>query len=314
MISIKKVLFVFSVLLLIQSMRSQKNGKVQPVLSEIISQFPNVRDFTISPAQNEIYFTAQGYSNELSTIIRVVKKDTIWGRPEVAPFSGQYKDMEAMFSPNGLRLYFVSNRPKNTEQIVPNDYDIWYIERNKSATGWSAPINIGSPINTDGDEFYPSIASNGNLYFTSTRSGTKGKDDIFMSSWENNRYTPPISLSEAINTDGYEYNSYIAPDESFLIFGGYNRKDGIGSGDLYISHKTKDKSWSKAKHMKDIINSNKMDYCPFYDIQNNNLYFTSKRVSIPKKNKKLKDVKQLLEIMNNYQNGLSRVYRIIITL
>jgi len=34
------------------------------------------------------------------------------------------------------------------------------------ANGWSKAENLGTAINTEADEFYPSIARNGNLYFT----------------------------------------------------------------------------------------------------------------------------------------------------
>ncbi|MEW7278425.1 hypothetical protein ABW636_07500 [Aquimarina sp. 2201CG1-2-11] len=103
---------------------SQEKEKVQSVLSEIITQFPTVRDFTISPTLNEIYFTAQGYSGELSTIIKITKKKDTWSSPEVAPFSGKFKDLEAMFSPDGLKLFFVSNRPLSPTQTAQKDYDI----------------------------------------------------------------------------------------------------------------------------------------------------------------------------------------------
>ncbi len=292
----------------------QEVFKTQPVIPNIISKFPSVRDFTISPTQDEIYFTAQGYSGELSTIIKVTKKGDHWSAPEVATFSGQYSDLEAMFSPDGLTLFFVSNRPKEGSANDQKDQDIWYIKRTDTTSDWSKPINIGAPINTDGNEFYPSVSRNGNLYFTSTGSGTKGKDDIFMSEWKNNTYTDPVSLSKAINSEGYEYNAYIAPDESFLIFGGYQREDGLGSGDLYISYKTKNGSWSKAKNLSGQVNSNKMDYCPYYDIKTSTLYFTSKRTSIKKDFSASKDVGQLLKLMNSYENGLSRIYKVKIKL
>ncbi len=297
-----------------QLINSQKKIVVQSVLPQIISKFPTVRDFTISPNQNEIYFTAQGYAGELSTIIKVVKKEDQWSAPEVAPFSGQYKDLEAMFSPDGLKLYFVSDRPNEHTTKETKNYDIWYLERSSIDSDWSSPINIGSPINTAGDEFYPSVAKNGNLYFTSTTaSSTKGKDDIFISKWEDNKYVEPVSLPETINSEGYEYNSYIAHDESFLIFGGYNRKNGLGSGDLYISYKDQEGKWSVAQNLIK-INSDKMDYCPFYDTKTQTLYFTSKRNSIRDNFAQSKNLKQLLELMNSYENGLSRIYSSVIQL
>ncbi len=294
-------------------MTGQEKNLVHPFLPEIITKFPTVRDFTMSPNENEIYFTAQGYAGELSTIIKVVKKDNEWSAPQVAPFSGQYADLEPMFSPDGLRLFFVSNRPNAFTTNEKKNHDIWYIERSTINDDWSIPKNLGSPINTEGDEFYPSIAKNGNLYYTSTASSSKGKDDIFVSKFENNIYSEPISLSEAINSEGYEYNSYISSDESFLIFGGYKRKDGLGSGDLYISYKDKEGNWSKAENLTK-INSDKMDYCPFYDSKTQTLYFTSKRNVIKEDTKKTKNLQQLLEVMNSYENGLSRIYSISIKL
>ncbi len=302
----KKIITLILILVL-QYTYSQEKTIIKPVLADIISQFPTVRDFTMSPNQDEIYFTAQGYGGELSTIIKVKKENEIWSKPEVANFSGKYRDLEAMFSPDGLKLYFVSDRPNEFTTAEKKNHDIWYIERTELTTKWSAPKNIGSPINTKGDEFYPSVSKNGNLYFTSTASSSKGKDDIFISTYENNTYTQPVSLPETINSEGYEYNAYISADETFLIFGGYKRKDGLGSGDLYISYRDKEGTWSQAKNLTQ-INSDKMDYCPFYDSKTQTLYFTSKRTAIKEDDTVSKSLDQLIKLMNSYENGLSRVY------
>lgn len=116
------------------------------------------------------------------------------------------------------------------------DYDVWYVERKNTDAPWSKPINLGKPVNTGHNEFYPSVSKNNNLYFTSDSPESKGKDDIFFSPWENEKYLQPLLLSDSINTEGYEFNSFVSQDESYLIFSGYNRKDGFGSGDLYISY------------------------------------------------------------------------------
>ncbi len=291
----------------------QEKSTVTSFLPDVISKFPTVRDFTISPNQEELYFTAQGYAGELSTIIRVTKKDNTWSKPEIASFSGKYRDLEPMFSPDGLKLFFVSNRPNAYTTNEKKNHDIWYVERSSINEGWSIPKNLGSPVNTEGDEFYPSIANNGNIYYTSTGVGTKGKDDIFVSKFENNAYSKPISLPKTINSVGYEYNSYISPDEAFLIYGGYKRKDGLGSGDLYISYKDKDGKWSEAKNLTQ-INSDKMDYCPYYDIKTQTLFFTSKRNAIKDDMTSSKNLEQLLKLMNSYENGLSRIYKTSIKL
>lgn len=288
---------------------SQQTNEVQPYLSEIITEFPNVRDITIAKNGNEIYFSVQSYMAELSTIVVVKKEITGWSKPQVVSFSGQFHDLEPFLSPNGLRLYFASNRPLNSNETEIRDFDIWYVERKSPNDKWSKPINIGAPINTDKNEFYPAITNNNNIYFTSDWESTKGKDDIFMSKYENGKYNEPISLSSTINSEGYEFNAYVSPDDSIMIYTAYNRKDGLGSGDLYMSEKDENDRWTKSKNLGSSVNSNKMDYCPFFEPTTNTLYFTSKRNSTKSKFTDKKSLNQFLKEVNKYENGLSRLYK-----
>jgi len=50
-----------------------------------------------------------------------------------------------------------------------------------------------------------------------------------------------------------------------MIFGGWHRKDGVGSGDMYISFRSRDGILGKAKNLGKSVNSEYMDYCPFVD-------------------------------------------------
>jgi hypothetical protein len=275
-------------------------------------QFPNVRDFTISSTEDEAYFTAQSYLGELSVIITIKKENGKWSEPEIAPFSGKYQDLEPFLSPDGLRLYFVSNRPLSDHTAKPKDFDIWYVQREDQDSKWSNPINIGSPINTENNEFYPCVTINNNLYFTSDASNSKGKDDIFFCEWENGHYLDPISMSDSINSEGYEFNAFVSPDESFIIFSGYNRENGFGSGDLYISFQNTDGTWAKANNMGSEINSDKMDYCPFMDMKTKTLYFTSKRSQLDYESNGFTSIRDLLNKINKYENGLSRIYEVSI--
>ncbi len=182
---------------------------VAPLMSELLGVFPSVRDFTLSATGNEAYFTAQSMLGELSVIMRIDKPRKKWKTPGIASFSGKYSDMEPFLSPDGLRLYFASNRPLHDATTETKDYDIWYVERASWDAQWSAPINLGAPVNSEQNEFYPSLTTSGNLYFTSDRPGSRGKDDIFFSAFEAGEYLPPISMSESVNSEGYEPNECI---------------------------------------------------------------------------------------------------------
>jgi hypothetical protein len=282
---------------------------VEPFLPDVFSKFPNVRDITISADGSEIYFSLQSYADEVSMIVCVKKVNDNWLEPEIANFSGRYYDLEPFLSADGLKLYFASNRPISISSTEAKDFDIWYVRRENKNAAWSDPINIGPPINSDKDEFYPSVADNNNFYFTCNERSTKGKDDIFVSYWINEKYSEPVSLSDSINSAGYEFNAFVAPDESYIIFTAYQRQDGLGSGDLYISYKDSDSTWTKAKNLGQEINSAIMDYCPFVDIKTNTLYFTSKRTGINENGKGFTSVKEFLKEINRYDNGLSRIYK-----
>ena len=281
----------------------------EPFLPEIFSQFPNVRDIAMSLEGDEIYFSVQSYQDEVSLIARIKKINDTWSDPEISSFSGKYFDIEPFLNANGLKLYFVSNRPLEGARDKPKDFDIWYVQRENKNSDWSDPINIGPPINSEENEFYPSISDNKNFYFTCDARGTKGKDDIFLSRWEEDKYTTPVSLSDSINSEGYEFNAFIAPDESYIIFTGYQREDGFGSGDLYISYKLSNDYWTKAKNLGKDINSDKMDYCPYVDATTNTLYFTSKRSLVNYTRTEFPAIQGFLNEMKKYENGLSRIYK-----
>jgi len=289
---------------LTESQTEQKEG-VQPFAEHIFSQFTNVRDFTMNTKQTEAYFTLQSPAREISVIMKIEKKNNVWQEPEISSFSGRYTDLEPFLSPDNLKLYFVSNRPVSKDSTNTKDMDIWYVERHSLEDTWSEPENIGAPVNTGGDEFYPSVASNGNLYFTTIKKDLDSADDIFMSTWENNSYTEPKILSEGINTKGAEYNAFIAPDESYLIFGGWRRPDGLGSGDMYISNHVNGE-WTTAENLGNKFNSKYMEFCPF--VLNDTLYFTSRRSNVSPKDGGFSNTKDLISEINKYDNGLSRIY------
>ncbi|MFA8433543.1 MAG: hypothetical protein ACEPOZ_03405 [Marinifilaceae bacterium] len=287
-----------------------KEEAVAPFLPELFSQFPNVRDLTISPDGNQMYFTLQSYRRGQVFIVGMHKEEGKWRKPEVAPFSGRYNDVEPAFAPDGLKLFFCSNRPLSDTIQEPKDVDIWYVERKDFDSPWSKPVNIGAPINTANNEYYPSLTTSGKLYYTAQRDDSKGGEDIYVSQWQQGSYTTPVSLPQTINSELGEFNAFIAPDDSYLIFSSYGRKDDLGNGDLYISFRDREGKWSPAKNLGSSINTKEIEYCPFVDTKTQTLYFTSSRNKIPKFFDQAQNLEQILKCMNQCENGLNRLYRV----
>lgn len=286
---------------------SQEHTKPIPALMEV-TDFQNVRDFTISKNQDEMYFTIQSPTEDRAVIAVMKKNKKGWTTPEITTFSGNFRNIEPFLTQDGLRLYFASNRPLDEKSTKTKDYDIWYVARKDFNSEWSKPINVGAPVNSEYDEFYPCITNNGNIYFTSDKINTFGKDDILVCYWNETHFSKPENLGKNINSEGYEFNAFVNPNETFIIYTIYGNPEGFGSGDLYISYKDKNGIWEKAKNLGSEINSKQMDYCPFYDETTQTLYFTSKRTSVNEN--QVSNLKEFQSIISAYENGLSRIYKI----
>jgi hypothetical protein len=302
---------IFIILILISS--SVFAQKAERVFPKVFGEFPQVRDFAMTENHDEIYFTVESYKKEYSFIAFIKKVNNKWTKPAVVSFSGMYKDLEPFLSPNGLQLFFATNRVDNQSKEIKKDIDIWYVERSSLKSNWSKPKNVGVEINTKANEYYPSVTSKGDLFFTAAYKDGKGKEDIYVSRFVNGEYTKPVSLDTGVNSEKYEFNAYVAPDESFIMFTSYGRKDDLGGGDLYISYKDEGNNWMPAKSLGKKINSNKIDYCPFVDFKTNTLYFSSARNMLGKSFSSKKNIDELKQVLKFDANGLGRIYKIKIS-
>ncbi len=133
---------------------------------------------------------------------------------------------------------------------------------------------IGTPINSEYDEYYVSLSNEGTLYFASNRPGGHGSFDIYRSPFANGQHTTPENLGPAINTEYLEQDPFIALDESYLIFTVADGTDGFGKGDMYISFRKEDSTWTKAKNMGNVLNSDSFDFCPIVSPDGKYFFFT----------------------------------------
>ncbi|WP_394974914.1 ankyrin repeat domain-containing protein [uncultured Croceitalea sp.] len=202
-------------------------------------------------------------------------KDNKWSSPRILLSHEEYGYNDPFLSPDENRLYFISNQAMDGigEQ---KDIDIWYV--NRTENGWSKPINAGPNINTSSEEYYISFTNKGTMYFaTDAYSDESNKNhDIYYSKFVNGEFQKAMRLGDAINTDAYEADVFVAPDETYLIFCA-QRREGLGRGDLYISFKKADGSWSTAANMGNKINTEGHELCPFVTQDGKYFFYTSKQ-------------------------------------
>lgn len=196
-----------------------------------------------------------------------------WAEPTVLLASDQYEYNDPFLSPDQKRLFFISDRALDGKGDK-KDFDIWYIERQEN--GWSDPISAGPSINSDKNEYYMSFTTNGTMYFSSNHGTDQSTDmnyDIYSSAYSNGKFQPLTKLSNAVNTEHYEADVFVSPDETYVIFCG-ERPDGLGKGDLFISFKNEKGEWQKAKNMGEAVNSGGYEFCPFVSSDGKHLFFS----------------------------------------
>lgn len=232
-----------------------------------------------------------------------------WSPPVIAPFSGQYCDADPFITPDGKRIFFISRRPVDAK-ISPNAegrLDIYVTE--KTAAGWSEPKNLGTPVNSEASEYFPSMSKSGTLYFGSGRKGGKGGVDLYRSRFVNGKFQEPENLGDAVNTASDEFEPFIAADESFLIFMGANRPDGLGGFDLFISY-NRNGEWTKAENLGAPINSPGDELGAKVTPDGKYLFWSSTRSLIDKPKPKPQTFSELMNDYHGPQNGLGDIYYI----
>lgn len=182
---------------------------------------------------------------------------------------GIWKDIDPFISPDGRKLIFNSNRPAPGKPDK-RDFDIWALDLDPNGQP-GEPYHLGPEVNSDSADFFATVSASGNLYFSSLREGTKGNVDLYRSDWKDGHYLKPVRLPGPVNSALPESNPYISPDESFLIFlrdgpGGY------GDSDLYISFQSGG-GWSEPVNLGPEINTEHAEFCPFFDVPTQTLYY-----------------------------------------
>ncbi|SNR84535.1 WD40-like Beta Propeller Repeat [Dokdonia pacifica] len=196
-------------------------------------------------------------------------KGNTWTTPITILSNPKYGFNDPFLSPDEQRLYFISQKALDGSG-AKEDHDIWYVER--QGNSWSEPINAGPNINSPSEEYYISFTKEGTMYFSSNKN--QNHFDIYTSESKNGEFQEAIKLGPSINTTSYEADVFVDPNEKYVIFCA-TRSEGLGRGDLYISFKNPDGSWTKSINMGTTINTEGHELCPFVSKDGKYFFYTS---------------------------------------
>ena len=174
----------------------------------------------------------QIFSNdlELSLLLGQVEADGSFTNLEAFPFNEVgYATGFGTLNPAGNVLYFASNRPGGF-----GGFDL-YVSYFKEGE-WTYPENLGTTINTEGNEITP-FFDGINLYYSSDFTQGIGGFDVFKTSVGYGEWKKPENMGNGVNSPEDDYYFVKHPDKnSYYITS--NRLGGRGSHDIYLVHKS----------------------------------------------------------------------------
>jgi Tol biopolymer transport system component len=174
----------------------------------------------------------------------------VWSTPEVASFSGTWRDIEPAMAPDGSYLVFISNRPAIAGGEPLTGFfggasrpgaggNIWRV--NREGDGWGEPVRLPNIVNGNSAIYSPAIARDGSIYFNQPDPITK-RSHIYRAQATNHGFDTPIALTISDGTIA-GYDAAIAPDESFIVFSSDRAPASPGQSLLFVAF-AQNRNWT----------------------------------------------------------------------
>jgi len=199
--------------------------------------------------------------------------DGEWTEPEIveAVSTEEYSEVEPLLSPDGQQLYIMSARPDGH-----GGADFWVSDLVDGE--WTEPRNLGVPFNTPYMDHCLYFAGEDweYAYWTSTRPGGYGGNDIWMSARVDGVWQEAVNLGPNVNTAATEHHSLPSPDGRSLYVSAV-RPDGYGGEDIYVTTRGADGVWGPLVNLGPMVNSERDDRCPAFSPDHSVFYFDSER-------------------------------------
>lgn len=211
--------------------------------SELINTEYHESSASFTPNEKTMFFTRNNYfnkkydddnkgTNKLKMFRVSQKDDGEWSDIESVHFNSDlYSVAHPSVNVYGTKVYFSSDMPGTTGLS-----DIYVADLNRDGT-LGEPINLGTAINTEGQENFPFINEKGDLFYSSNGLPGLGGLDVFVirdfeNKFANNQPLPAENLGRPFNSsnDDFAYYENLGTGEGFFSS---DRSGGKGDDDIY---------------------------------------------------------------------------------
>lgn len=278
----------------------------------VISGPANDMSPAFTPDGRTVFFTRSNSSQ--STIVVSHLSNGKWSTPEIAPFSGKWRDLEATMAPDGSYMIFVSNRPAaaggkpldafyNGAAQPGGGGNLWRVDRTTS--GWGEPRRLPDIVNGSASIYSPSVAADGSLYFMQP-TGAQTKFHLYRAQYAHGAFEKPVAVLAAGDSVG-DFDPAVAPDESFIVFS--STRIAANGTSLFIAVR-QNGSWGTPTYMGDVTS---VPHTGSVEARlgpdHRTLYFSSIRV-VPTPAQNLAASEKGLAMMDVWNNGLANIWQV----
>lgn len=262
----------------------QENDKAEKQLLKMVEKYPEYLPAHL--ALGEVYFVSGKYALAKPYLLFVVSNDPAFDPnchiklADIYEKEGKTDSCEAAlknylnFSPD--REPYLKKRKEVLHRI-----DCLSFRQEAIANPVNfAPYNLGAEINSQFDEYLPTItADESSLLFTRREkdpSTNKYEEGFYLSEAKNGQWQKAELLPGVLNSQFNEGAACISPDGRYIYFTRCHAPEGAGSCDIYRSEK-KGNTWGKAENLGTNVNSAYWDAQPTIASDGRTLFFASNR-------------------------------------
>ena len=280
----------------------------------VISGPANDLSPAFTPDGRTVFFTRANSSQ--STILVSHLSGSTWSKPQIAPFSGEWRDLEPTMAPDGSHLIFASNRPASASgKPLDGFYDgaprpavggnLWRVDR--TTRGWGEPRRLPDEVNSNASIFSPSIVSDGSVYFMQP-TGAQTRFHLFRAQLSRGAFMAPVAVPISAGDAIGDFDPAVAPDESFMVFSSPRLPD---KGTCLFIAFQKNGVWSTPEYMGDTINAPRANGIEArLGPDGRTLYFSNSHVEPATPHQTHAESERGLERMHEWNNGLLNIWRV----
>lgn len=213
---------------------------------------------------------AQGASSHRHTRSQKIRKQNL-GKD----INSIYSELAPIISPDGQWLFFTMGYG-HPDNIGSEKLQDCYVSRRDDRGNWAAPVNLGKPINSNGNDAISGVSADGTVLFIKNFAFNQLNGLCFARLRKNGWAMDSIFIEGYSNANPLATQT-ISPNFQYIIFSA-EMADGYGGLDLYVS-KLQDKAanrYSVPQNLGPVINTAADDYAPFLAPDGQSLYFSSK--------------------------------------